>query len=105
MGGLEARLARRCFDHLHAELSVEIGKLVPRYPLWIRVREAGYDPDAFGAGQLVSFFDEHLDPFLLEEGLVLPPRRRARLRKRITRFDPDVPTPYETIERIFGSPR
>jgi len=95
-------LARRCFDHLHAELSVEIGTLVPRYPLWIRVQEAGFDPDGFEASQLLSFVDEHLEPFLVEEGLELSPRRRTRLLRRLRRFDPNVPTPYETMERIFG---
>ena len=97
-------MRRRCFDHLHAELSVEIGRLVPRYALWMSVQEAGYDPDTLERRQLLRFLEDHLAAFLCDEGLALPPRRRARLCRRLQHFDPDVPTPYETMERIFSRP-
>ena len=97
-------MRRRCFDHLHAELSVEIGKLVPRYALWIAVQEAGFDPERIATHQATRFVDRHLDPFLVEVGLVLASKRRTRLRRRLDRFDPSVPTPYETMQRIFGGP-
>lgn len=97
-------MRRRSFDHLHAELSVEIGTLVPRYALWVSVREAGLDPDRLESGHLARFVDERLARFLAEEGLALPTRRLQRLRRRLVRFDPSVPTPYETMERIFSRP-
>ena len=98
-------MSRRSFDHFHAELSVEIGKLVPRYALWLRLRDAGLDPDQVATAEVVDFFDAHLDAFLAEEGLVLAPRRRTRLRRRLERYDPAIPTPYETMQRIFGGAR
>ncbi len=97
-------MRRRCFDHLHAELSVEIGRLVPRYALWISLQEAGYDPDALAAHQLRRYLDERLGAFLLSEDLELTPKRLERLRRRLRRFDPNVPTPYETMQRIFAPP-
>lgn len=98
-------MRRRCFDHLHAELSVEIGSLVPRYALWIAVQEAGLDPDRLESSELTRFLDAHLSGFLGDVGLSLTPRRLLRLQRRIGRFDPSVPTPYETMQRIFDSPR
>ena len=102
-GGLEAHVRRRCFDHLYAELSVEIGKLVPRYALWIAVQESGLDPDRLDTPELTRFFDAHLGDFLADTGLSLDSNRVKQLRRRLVRFDPSVPTPYETMERMFGA--
>jgi len=96
---------RRSFDHLHAELSVELGIRVPRYALWIAVQEAGLDPDLLDSHDTTRFFDEYLPAFLDEAGLALSTRGRKRLRRRILRFDPHRPTPYETMERMFGDAR
>ena len=98
-------MARRCFDHLHAELSVEIGTLVPRYPLWMRLCETGLDPAAARPTDLLRFVDEELERFLADADLELSARGRLRLRRRIRRFDPDVPTPYETMARLAGRAR
>ena len=104
MGGPEARVSRRSFDHFHAELSVEIGKLVPRYALWLEVQEAGFEPDALKTGDTLRFIHAHLAAFLRSEGLSLSDRKSRRLNRRLRQFDPDVPTPYETMERLFSSP-
>ena len=95
-------MSRRSFDHFHAELSVEIGKLVPRYALWLEVRELGLDPGHLTRADLVELASARLDPFLAFEGLVLPDRARRRLLRRLRRYDPAVPTPYEVMERLFA---
>ncbi len=78
---------------------------MPRYALWMSVQEAGYDPDALAPHELRRFLGEQLSRFLHAEGLALAPRRLERLRRRLRRFDPSVPTPYETMERIFAPRR
>lgn len=75
---------------------------MPRYALWIHVQEAGLDPEALPPSDAVAYLDRHLDAFLGEAGLQLAPRGRVRLRRRLRRFDPSTPTPYETMERLFG---
>ena len=95
-------MSRRSFDHLHAELSVEIGRLVPRYALWIRLQELGLTPGDLARADVLHFVRDALDAFLQAEGLKLADRRRRRLERRLRRFDPAVPTPYETMERIFS---
>ena len=95
-------MSRRSFDHFHAELSVEIGRLVPRYALWLEVRELGLDPGELGAADLVALASGALDPFLAFEGLILPDRARRRLVRRLRRYDPALATPYEVMERLFA---
>ena len=96
-------MSRRSFDHLHAELSVEIGRLVPRYPLWLEVQEAGFEPGDLKRDETLLFVDGHLTAFLRGEGLSLTDRQKRRLVRRVRGFDPGVPTPYETMERMFSS--
>jgi hypothetical protein len=86
---------RRVFDHLHAELSVEVGRVVPRYALWLRLRAAGLDPERLTSAQGLAFCRRHLPAFLGELGLSLAPRPARRLEREIGRFDPTRPTPYE----------
>lgn len=102
-GAAEARVSRRCFDHFHAELSVEIGKLVPRYALWLRMQEVGIQPTDLSPRQTLCFIEADLDAFLATEGLDLAERARTRLSRRMRRFDPRRPTPYETMQRLFSS--
>jgi hypothetical protein len=97
-------VSRRCFDHFHAELSVEIGKLVPRYALWLRMQEVGLGPTDLSPSQALRFMETDLDAFLATEGLDLAERRKRRLIRRMHRFDPRRPTPYETMQRLFSAP-
>jgi hypothetical protein len=90
---------RRVFDHLHAELSVGVGRVVPRYPLWLRMREVGLDPERLTPAQALAFCDRELGELLAELGLMLPRRPARRLAREIGRFDPSRPTPYERVAR------
>lgn len=78
---------------------------MPRYALWLAVQEAELDPDELESEGIVHFLDAHLDRFLREVDLELAPRVRAGLRRRMARYDPRVPTPYETMQRIFDGVR
>lgn len=91
---------RRVFDHLHVELSVGVGRLVPRYALWLRMREAGLDPERLTREQALSFCRRHLAVLLGELGLVLARRPARRLERELGRFDPGRPTPYERAARV-----
>ena len=91
---------RRAFDHLHAELSVGVGRVVPRYPLWLRLRELGLDPEHLGREQALGFCRDHARAFLAEFGLPLPPRAARRLEHAVLRFDPRRPTPSERIASV-----
>lgn len=91
---------RRVFDHLHAEVSVGVGVLVPRYALWLRVREVGADPERLTRDEALAFCRRHLPAFLEERGLLLAQRPARRLEREIGRFDPARPTPYERAARV-----
>lgn len=91
---------RRWFDHLFAELSVELGRLAPRYPLWIRIGELGVDPARLRGEDVVSFCDLHLAGFLADHGLTLSTRRRRKLARNLSRFDPYRQTPSDHMARI-----
>ncbi|HSJ96236.1 MAG TPA: hypothetical protein VLC53_04140 [Myxococcota bacterium] len=91
---------RRVFDHLHAELSVGVGRVVPRYALWLRLLETGCDPERLTREQALGFCRRHLRAFLGELGLTLAGRPARRLEREIGRFDPARPTPYERAARV-----
>jgi len=91
---------RRVFDHLHAELSVEVGRVVPRYALWLALREAGLDPEQLTREQALGFCRRHLAVLLAGLGLALAPRPARRLERELGRFDPARPTPYERAARL-----
>lgn len=91
---------RRAFDHLHAELSIGVGRVVPRYALWLRLRELGVDPEALDRQQSLAFCRGHARAFLAELGLMLAPRAARRIEKALSRFDPRFPTPSEMIARL-----
>jgi hypothetical protein len=88
------------FDHFHAELSVQVGRLVPRYALWLGLREAGVDPERLTRDQALAFCRERLPAFLAARGLRLAPRPARRLERELRRFDPVRPTPYEQAARL-----
>lgn len=96
-------MVRRRFDHFFVELSVAVGHPVPRYALWLRLQELGWDPDLLSEEAVTSFCDEHVLDFLAADCLTLDAKTLRRLRRRLVRFDPRHPTPEETLTRIFGS--
>jgi len=91
---------RRAFDHLHAELSIGVGCLVPRYALWLHLRDLGLDPEALDREQALSFCRLHARDFLAELGLPLAPHAARRLERALARFDPLRPTPSEQLARL-----
>jgi hypothetical protein len=93
-------LQRRRFDHFVIELSLALGRNLPRYPLWITFKEFGADPDFLSREVLMEFCDEHLSEFLAHLGHALTPRQFRHLRHTIARFDPEIETPYERMARI-----
>jgi len=95
---------RKRFDHLVVELSVSVGRVVPRYALWLLLQELGHDPDTLSREAVLAFHDEQLEAFLAEHGLGLAGREGRRLRRSFERYDPAYPTPYETMERLFAPP-
>jgi hypothetical protein len=91
---------RRRFDHLLVELSVAVGCPLPRYALWLRMREAGFNPEDLSKDEALAFCAAPVTAFLGEQGLFLPSRARRRLLRTVARFDPSIPTPYERLARI-----
>jgi hypothetical protein len=91
---------RRRFDHFVVELSVAVGCMLPRYALWLRMRECGLDPEDLSREEALAFCDTPVTEFLAERGFALPPAVRRRLHRAIERFDPAVPTPEERFARI-----
>lgn len=93
-------MARKRFDHFHVELCCALDQLIPRYALWMEMRERGLHPEELGTQALLVFFDQHLNAFLAHRGTHFGPRARGRLRRRLERYDPLVATPYELMERL-----
>lgn len=91
---------RRRFDHLVVELSVACGCMLPRYALWLRMRESGLNPEDLSKEEALAFCGAPVTVFLGEQGLNLPVRARRRLMREIERFDPSVLSPYERFARI-----
>jgi len=91
---------RRRFDHFYEELSVRLGRLAPRYALWLRMREFGADPDTLSRHDALRFSAEELPRFLAEQGLSLGPRAARGLVRAVARHDPRVPTPAEWASRL-----
>ena len=94
---------RRRFDHLYEELSVALGRLVPRYALWLHMGELGMDPERLSRSDAVQFCRRHLHDFLSGQHLALRDRQERRLVRAVDRFDPRHPTPYEHMARL-GDP-
>jgi hypothetical protein len=91
---------RRGFDHLVAEASVAAGRLLPRYALWLRLRELGFDPERLTRDEALAFCRAGLRDFLREHCVALPEAARRRMERRVARFDPRQPTPEERLARL-----
>jgi hypothetical protein len=90
-------LLRRRFEHLFEEISVRIGRLAPRYALWLRLRELDMDADGLSRDDVVAFCRDHLDDFLREHELALAPRQARELLRSVARHDPALRTPAEWL--------
>lgn len=90
---------RSRFDHLFVELSVRLGRLAPRYPLWLRFHEIGLDPGGVSREQMVAFCRDELADFLRENGLSLPQRAARGLERAVARHNPLVPSPEDWVTR------
>ena len=90
-------MRRRRFDHLFEEISVRIGRLAPRYALWLRLRELGMDADRLSRDDVVTFCRDHLELFLREHDLLLAPRQVRDLLRSVARHDPTLRTPAEWL--------
>jgi hypothetical protein len=88
-------MSRSRFDHLEAEVSVAVGRRIPRYALWLRLHDWGADPEALSREQALDFCDGPLHAFLVEHGFWLSPRTRRTLVRAVARFDPTRPSPEE----------
>ena len=91
---------RRRFDHLYEEICLALGRLLPRYALWLHMSEVELDPERLSRKQAVRFCREHLDDFLFEHGAELSGRPARRLLRNVERFDPQLRTPYEHMARL-----
>ena len=96
---------RRRFDHLYVELSVALDRLAPRYALWLHMADVGLDPERLSRSDVIRFCRDHLADFLARQGLALRERQARRLGRRMARFDPGHPTPYEHMARLGEPPR
>ncbi|MBW2316846.1 MAG: hypothetical protein JRH10_22005 [Deltaproteobacteria bacterium] len=96
-------MRRKRFTHLHTELSVAVGSLVPRYALWACLEDAGFRPGRLARDEALAFLDRHLGPFLDAQHLRLGRRQARRLAREVGRFDPSRPTPEEVMERFAGA--
>ena len=93
-------MQRRRFDHLIIELSLALGRNLPRYPLWLSFKESGADPESLSREAVIEFCDAQLNEFLAHLGHALTPRQTRRLQRAVARYDPEIPTPYERMARI-----
>jgi hypothetical protein len=95
---------RRWFNHLFVELSVALGEVAPRYALWLRIGEHGFDPAKLERHQVMSFCDQQLPVFLADHSLGLSPRAHRKMLRSLRRFDPRAQSPEEHLARMV-SPR
>ncbi len=93
---------RRGFDNLVGEISVAVGSPIPRYPLWLRLRAHGFDPERLDRASAVAFCGAPLICFLGEYGVRLPEDALLRVQRSVRQFDPDFPTPYERMAAFGG---
>ena len=93
-------MSRRRFEHLVVELSLAVKRTIPRYRLWLRMHDLGWNPEELALEQAMFFCDHHLRIFLAESGLKMSSRSVRRLRKEVGRFDPNVLTPYERAAEL-----
>jgi len=92
---------RSRFEHLYVELSVACGQRLPRYRLWLALRESGANPEALRREHALTFYDMDLANFLNENGLALTPRKHRQLRRAVLFFDPGTTSADELQERLY----
>ena len=93
-------LDRSRFEHLYVELSLACGRRVPRYRLWLALRESGGNPEALRREHALTFFDSNLPDFLRENGLWLSRWKRRKVRRSVLFFDPAISSPDELLARL-----
>jgi hypothetical protein len=93
-------LGRRRFDNLHIELSVALGVAVPRFELWIELHKYDIDPERLTQEETMAFCDGPLESYLHRCGLSLRPRALRRLCRKVRKYDPAIPTPYERFAAL-----
>ena len=96
-------MSRKLFNHLFVELSVSIGKRVPRYALWLELHDQGWDPESLLVAEALAFCDGPMEGFLTDRGMKISRRAQNRLRRELAKFDPTRPLPQEIFERLCGS--
>lgn len=96
-------MSRKLFNHLFVELSVSIGKRVPRYALWLELHDLGWNPEALRVTEALAFCDGPMEGFLRHRGMRITQRARKRLRRELAKFDPERALPQEIFERLCGS--
>jgi hypothetical protein len=90
-------MKRRRFNHLVEEVSLTLDHHIPRYPLWLTLKELGMEPDWLTREAALAFCNEHLQGFLAHMGHSLSPRQLRRLARTLAHFDPSRPTPDERM--------
>jgi hypothetical protein len=90
-------MTRRRFDHLVQEISLALDRHIPRYPLWLTLKDLGMEPDRLSRDAAVAFCNEHLQSFLALLGYELSAREIRRLARTLSHFDPARPTPDELL--------
>ena len=93
-------MGRRRFDHWVVELSVALGVAIPRFALWMEIHERDIDPEHLTREAAMAFCDGPLESFLHQCGLSLSPRALRRLHRKIEKYDPTIPTPYERFAAL-----
>lgn len=92
---------RSRFEHLFVELSVACGQRVPRYRLWLALREFGGNPEALRRQHALTFCDMGLANYLSENGLTLSQRKHRQVRRAVLFFDPGTTSAGELLERLY----
>jgi len=82
------------------ELSVALGVAVPRFDLWMELHEWNIDPERLTREETIAFCEGLLESFLHERGLFLRPRALRRLCRKVAKYNPIIPTPYERFAAL-----
>ena len=90
-------MSRRRFEHLVVELSLAVEQTIPRYRLWLRLHDFGWDPEKLNLEQALAFCEGPVNTFLAESGLTMSSRAHRHMRKEVGRFDPNILTPYDRM--------
>ncbi len=87
-------MSRRIFNWLHVELSLTLCRPVPRMDLWSEVGEM-FSPDTLTHEQGLEFLESYM-PKVIQ----ISQYERDSIIKRYKKWDPNVDTPEEIMERI-----